>query len=49
MPDLPCTTCLKSGQQLAIHGWIYDVGNGILKDLNTCIASNEEFQQTFGG
>jgi len=31
------TTVLREawarGQQLAIHGWIYDVGDGLLHDL----------------
>ncbi|MFA6499952.1 MAG: carbonate dehydratase [Desulfurivibrionaceae bacterium] len=26
----------KSGQALAVHGWIYRVSDGILRDLNVC-------------
>ena len=26
----------KSGQGLAVHGWIYRVSDGILRDLNVC-------------
>ena len=26
----------KSGQELAVHGWIYRVSDGILRDLNVC-------------
>lgn len=26
----------KAGQELAVHGWIYRVSDGILKDLNVC-------------
>lgn len=35
----------KDGQQLAVHGWIYSIENGILKDLNVCITSLEEVPQ----
>lgn len=27
----------RSGQELAVHGWIYSIEDGILKDLNVCI------------
>jgi carbonic anhydrase len=30
------------GQAITIHGWIYDVGDGILKDLNVCLTSPGE-------
>jgi len=26
----------NAGQELAVHGWIYSIKNGILKDLNVC-------------
>jgi carbonic anhydrase len=32
----------KSGQSLAVHGWIYGIEDGILKDLNVCITSPDE-------
>lgn len=35
----------KRGDELTIHGWIYGIDNGILKDLDLCITSNEEFQE----
>ncbi len=30
------------GQQIAIHGWIYDIADGLLKDLDVCITSRKE-------
>jgi carbonic anhydrase len=29
----------KEGKKLSIHGWIYSIENGILKDLETCVSS----------
>ena len=31
----------KEGHELSIHGWIYNIENGILKNLNTGITSSE--------
>ncbi|PCJ46281.1 MAG: carbonate dehydratase [Gammaproteobacteria bacterium] len=31
----------KSGSNLSVHGWIYNIENGILKDLETCISPND--------
>ncbi len=40
------TTIVKNawdnGAELTIHGWVYGIEDGILKDLDTCISSNEE-------
>jgi carbonic anhydrase len=30
------------GQELCLHGWIYHIENGLLSDLNLCIARPEE-------
>jgi len=32
----------KSGQKLAVHGWIYSIEDGILKDLNLCTTNSDE-------
>lgn len=36
----------KSGQELSVHGWIYSIEDGILKDLNVCITSKDETSET---
>ncbi len=41
------TTIVKNawneGHPLSVHGWIYNIEDGILRDLNACIASNRSF------
>jgi carbonic anhydrase len=32
----------RCGQKITIHGWIYDLADGLLKDLGVCISSLEE-------
>lgn len=32
----------KRGQELTVHGWIYSLHDGLLRDLNMCTASAEE-------
>lgn len=34
----------ETGAELSVHGWVYGLENGILKDLNTCVASFEQLQ-----
>ncbi len=37
----------NNGQSLSVHGWIYSLKNGLLKDLDLCISSNEETSSVF--
>ena len=30
------------GQDLAVHGWVYELSDGLLRDLTTCITSEAE-------
>jgi carbonic anhydrase len=35
----------QRGQPLAIHGWIYGISDGLLKDLGVCISSEAELKE----
>ena len=35
----------KSGQELAVHGWIYSIEDGTLKDLNVCTTNLDEISK----
>jgi carbonic anhydrase len=32
----------RRGQSLAIHGWIYSISNGLLKDLEVCLSEPQQ-------
>jgi carbonic anhydrase len=33
------------GQALAVHGWVYDLRDGLLRDLHMCVSGEEERAQ----
>lgn len=35
------------GKALEIHGWIYDLSDGLLKDLSVCVKSPEEYLEVY--
>jgi carbonic anhydrase len=30
------------GQNLSVHGWVYSIGNGLIKDLNVTVSAPEQ-------
>jgi carbonic anhydrase len=37
----------ERGQELAVHGWIYGVGDGLLRDLGICITNQTELSTAY--
>ncbi len=37
----------RDGQALAVHGWIYGLGDGLLRDLDMCITSPDEIRPPY--
>jgi carbonic anhydrase len=37
----------RRGQELAVHGWIYDVADGLLRDLHLCITRPDEIHALY--
>jgi carbonic anhydrase len=35
----------KNNAELSVHGWVYGIENGVLKDLGTSFASNEQLAE----
>ena len=35
----------KRGDELTVHGWVYGIHDGILKDMNMCISSLEQLYE----
>ena len=38
----------KNGHELSIHGWIYNIEDGILNDLDVCVTSKDEISDLLG-
>lgn len=49
--DLAKTSIVQNAwrnmQDLSIHGWVYGVGSGVIKDLGVNIESNEKLEQVY--
>lgn len=41
--------CWRRGQSLAVHGWIYEIQDGLLRDLNVCVTAPEETAAVYQG
>jgi len=37
----------KNNQDLAIHGWVYDIADGIIKDLGANFSSNKQLDEVY--
>lgn len=35
------------GQALSVHGWIYDVADGLLRDLDICVTCRDEWEDRY--
>lgn len=35
------------GQRVSVHGWIYSLTDGLLRDLQTCISAQDELMPTY--
>jgi len=37
----------ESGQELSVHGWIYSISDGLLRDLSLCVKSQDELAECY--
>lgn len=49
--DLAKTSIIQNawnnGQELMVHGWVYGVNNGLIKDLNLSVKNNESLSDVY--
>ena len=38
----------QAGAELSVHGWIYNIKNGILRDMDSCITSEKQLEEKYG-
>jgi carbonic anhydrase len=45
------TSCVQDawsrGQELAVHGWIYGLSDGLIRDLKTTVTSPEQIESAY--
>jgi carbonic anhydrase len=39
----------ERGQELSVHGWIYGLKDGLLRDLNVTVTASDEFPRIYLG
>lgn len=37
----------KNGAELSVHGWVYSLENGVLKDLGCCVSAIDEVEEKY--
>jgi carbonic anhydrase len=41
------TSAWDRGQEMAVHGWVYSLANGLVSDLNVSVRSRDDFAELF--
>jgi carbonic anhydrase len=37
----------RNGQDVTVHGWVYGLKDGLLRDLNMCITKSDEIESSY--